>query len=164
MLAGIIVLGFSAGSDAGKSTGAGFSGLSSEPSAAAPKESYARLQSPAGQLHSDIPRRRAKSRSSNRMDHAEVAIRNGGSSGGRAKRVMVGGQKLALSVVDVNAIPFAVLKKRAGVFNGAIGARIEADFAANITQLTGCNAGSRVYAYGPSTDKPVGLALVLNCG
>lgn len=158
----LLVLVALAGCSGGRTESVGFTGLGSEAASVTRTDPTARLDG--GTLSSDIPRSTVRSGSFNRMDHAETAIRRGGSGGNRAKPVVVGGQTLALSIVAVNGAEFAVLKPPSGLFAPGIAPETAAAFAARSRALTGCDAQSRVYAYGPAPNRPQGLTLVLGCG
>ncbi len=159
----MLVLAGCAGS--GQNQGAGFTGLGSEAASvtrAAPPVGAA--PEPVGVLLPDLPRRQVRANTANRLSQAELAIRKGGSAWGRAKRVRINGDKLALSIVQVNTTPFAVLRAPGALFSPAINPAAGAALQAQARALTGCAADSRAYFYGASPDRPVGLAVALDCG
>ncbi len=156
-----LTLTLSACSDASKHQSSGFSGIGSEHTVSRDSAIDPRLSG--GTLHGDIPIRSARSGSTNRADHAELAIRKASGSGWRSKPVTVGSQTLALSVLYINGTPYAVLKPKAGLFAPNIVPEASAAFAANASDLTGCPAASQVYAVGPQPNRPQGLTMALTC-
>lgn len=155
------ILTLSACDNAAKHQSTGFSGLGSEPTVAQADYLDPRLNT--GTLYSDVPSRAVRSGSANRADHAELVIRKASGSGWRSKVVTVGGQPLALSVLYVNTIPYAVLKPKSGLFTPDIVPETSAAFGGNAAQLTGCPAASQVYAVGPRPNRPQGLTMALAC-
>lgn len=143
----------------------GFSGIGSEVGTTdvSRTDRYFAVTS-AGQINPEIPRLTARSGSSNNGVLAEKAIRSGGSTPGRSQSVVINGQKLALSIVDVNSTTFAVLKTPSGLFSSAMNADVASAFKSQLHDLTGCGGFSNVYSYGSSPNKPIGMAMQLNCG
>ncbi|MEX0286108.1 MAG: hypothetical protein AB3N23_15985 [Paracoccaceae bacterium] len=139
----------------------GFSGLGAEPGVT--KAASLDPQYAGGTLYPDIPVGALRSGSSNQADHAELVIKRASGSSLRSKPVSVGGQPLALSVLYVNAIPYAVLKPQAGLFSPNLVPETSAAFAANARTLTGCPAASGVYKFGPQPNRPKGMMLALAC-
>lgn len=106
------ILTLSACDNAAKHQSTGFSGLGSEPTMAQADYLDPRLN--IGKLYSDIPSRAVRSGSANRADHAELVIRKASGSAWRSKRVTVGGQPLALSVLYVNTSPLLCWSRNRG--------------------------------------------------
>lgn len=106
------ILTLSACDNAAKHQSTGFSGLGSEPTMAQADYLDPRLN--IGTLYSDIPSRAVRSGSANRADHAELVIRKASGSAWRSKRVTVGGQPLALSVLYVNTSPLLCWSRNRG--------------------------------------------------
>jgi hypothetical protein len=163
--AGVLALAVAGGVSGAPKQGSGFTGIGSEAASVARAERMFEGEPLAGgTLRADIPRRAVRSNSANRLDQAELAIRKGARSGRRARRVTLGGQKLVLSIVDVNATPYAVLKMPSGLFRGKVAPGASAALATQARALTGCAADSRVYSYGAVPDRPEGIAIALFCG
>jgi len=146
---------------ASKHQSTGFSGIGSEPTVS--QSSVVDPRFSVGTLYSDIPVKSVRSGSTNRADHAELVIRKASGSNWRSKTVTVGSQTLALSVLYVNTIPYAVLKPKSGLFSPNIVPEASAAFAASAEGLTGCPAASQVYAVGPQPNRPQGLTMALAC-
>ncbi len=158
---GMALLALAACSNPAKDQSAGFSGLSSEPAVTQAAVQDVRYGTAA--LAPDIPVRAVRSGSGNRADHAELAVRKASGSDWRSKPVQVGGQTLALRVLYVNQIPYAVLKPQSGLFKSGIVPETSAAMAAQAQALTGCPAASRVYAVGREPSRPQGLTMALAC-
>jgi|AMFO01.1.fsa_nt_gi hypothetical protein len=164
MSAGLAMLVLAGCTGSGQNQGAGFTGLGSEAT------SVSRAMQPVGTVPAtgaallpDLPRSQVRANTANRLGQAELAIRNGGSFGRHAKRVSIGGETLALSIVDVNTTPFAVLRAPGALFSPAINPAAGAALQSQARALTGCAADSRTYFYGATPDRPIGLAVALYC-
>ena len=158
---GVVLLGLAACSNPAKHQSAGFSGLSSEPAVTQTVTRDARYAM--ATLAAEIPVRAVRSGSRNRADHAELAVRKAKGANSRSKAVQVGGQTLALSVLYVNQIPYAVLKPQSGRFKPGVAPGTSAAMVVDAQRLTGCPAASRVYAVGMEPGRPQGLAMALAC-
>lgn len=158
---GALALGLAGCSDPARHQSTGFSGLGAEPGVA--KASLVDPRLSGGVLRSDIPVKVVRSGSSNRAVQAELAIKTAKGSGNRSRKVSVGYQELALSIVYVNGTPYAVLKPKAGLFAANIVPETGAALASGAVELTGCPAISQVYSYGPQPNQPQGLTVALGC-
>ncbi len=163
--AGLAMLVLAGCAASGQNQGVGFTGLGSEAALVSRSvQPDGTASATPGALRPDLPRRHVRANTANRLSQAELAIRNGGSFGRHAKRVTIGGETLALSIVDVNTTPFAVLRAPGALFSPAINPAAGAALQSQARVLTGCAADSRAYFYGATPDRPVGLAVALYCG
>jgi hypothetical protein len=105
-----------------------------------------------------------KSRQKTRSQQAKVAILRGAKFGPASSEVVVAGQPLSFSLIEVNGTRFGVLNKRPKLFDVAMSSQTRSAFAAQLPSLTGCNADGAGYGYGPNRAAPTGIAIPLNCG
>ncbi|MGJ8625792.1 MAG: hypothetical protein ACSHXB_02425 [Sulfitobacter sp.] len=105
-----------------------------------------------------------KSRQKTRSQQAKVAILHGAKFGAASSEVLVAGQPLSFSLIEVNGTRFGVLNKRPEIFNASMSSQTRSAFAAQLLSLTGCSADGAGYGYGPNRSAPTGIAIPLICG
>jgi len=142
--------------------GAGFSGIGFEGGAVAGAAPVSETRLSTSQVR-PLPFHQATSGSGTLSDMAEIAIRTGGTVPGRSTLVQVSGQPLAMSLVQVDQTPFAVLRVPSGQSTARMDKRTQTAFAEQLGGLTGCKPASGVYGLGNPKRDLSGLAAALDC-
>lgn len=149
----------------GYTRGVGFTGIDGEPGTIAESNAEQGLVSLAlssSAALAALPQINLQENNTSYDSMAQTAVRHGGRDISTALPVELAGQKQMLSMIQVNSVPFAVLRLPAG--NPArLPDGTSVAFLSATPELTGCLlAQSQVYANG-DLDRASGMAVPLNC-
>lgn len=167
VILGVLAIGLSAcGPDP---EGVGFTGIGNDPVDVARSDPFSdqRLSNGASYVppvaQSSVPLIKVASNSYSPSVMAEKAIRNGGQTKDRAKRVTLGGEEVMLSRVQVANRLYLVARAPRSVWSQSIKPGTDRVFVSSVTQLTGCQAQGGLYRYGESKTQPRAMAVELSC-